>query len=54
MQAVAVGGQQKSKSNLASLQTYAYFPMLLFSIRACINRWYALFSQWAGLAANAE
>lgn len=54
MQAVAVGGQQKSKSNLASLQAYAYFPMLLFSIRACINRWYALFSQWAGLAANAE
>lgn len=54
MQAMAVGGQQKSKSNLASLQAYAYFPVLLFSIHACINRWYALFSQWAGLAASAE
>lgn len=43
MQAVAVGGQQKSKSNLASLQAYAYFPMLLFSIRACTNRWCAVF-----------
>lgn len=42
-QAVAVGGQQKSKSNLASLQAYAYFPMLLFSIRACTNRWCTVF-----------
>lgn len=43
MQAVAVGGQQKSKSNLAILQADAYFPMLLFSILACPNRWCTVF-----------